>query len=99
MIETCMGSITTRNELSDLIGRFVGELSALHTSVLGGDIRSDGTNIASANLGARLMRDESKGGFLIEYIYKADPDYHHEKLPLDDPYLNIREGDIITNVV
>ncbi|MFT4568848.1 MAG: tricorn protease [Saprospiraceae bacterium] len=90
--------ITTRNELSDLIGRFVGELSALHTSVLGGDIRSDGTNIASANLGARLMRDESKGGFLIEYIYKADPDYHHEKLPLDDPYLNIREGDIITHV-
>ena len=25
--------VTTRNELSDLIGRFVGELSALHTSV------------------------------------------------------------------
>ena len=28
--------VTTREELSDLIGRFVGELSALHTSVRGG---------------------------------------------------------------
>ena len=33
--------VTTRNELSDLIGRFVGEFSALHTSVRGGDTRDD----------------------------------------------------------
>ena len=31
--------VTTRDELSDLIGRVVGELSALHTSVRGGDLR------------------------------------------------------------
>ncbi|MFK2819596.1 S41 family peptidase [Flavobacteriaceae sp. LMIT009] len=90
--------VTTRNELSDLIGRFVGELSALHTSVRGGDTRSDQKNIAVANLGARFSRDGTNGGYKIEYIYKADPDYPDTKSPLDDPYLDIRVGDVITMV-
>ncbi len=90
--------VTTRNELSDLIGRFVGELSALHTSVRGGDTRSDKQNIPVATLGGIFSRDESNGGFRIDYIYKADPDYPDEKSPLDDPYLGIQEGDIITSV-
>ena len=76
--------ITTRNELSDLIGRFVGELAALHTSVRGGDLRSDGKNIPVANLGAVLLRDEENAGFRIDYIYKVDPDYPDEKSPLDE---------------
>ncbi len=66
--------VTTRNELSDLIGRFVGELAALHTSVRGGDLRDDKQNVSVASLGARFSRDEEQGGFRIEYIYKADPD-------------------------
>ena len=90
--------ITTRNELSDLIGRYVGELSALHTSVRGGDQRSDAKSISVASLGAEFSRDEANGGFKIEYIYKVDPDYPDEKSPLDDPYLDIKEGDIITKV-
>ena len=90
--------VTTRNELSDLIGRFVGELAALHTSVRGGDTRSDQKNVAVANLGARFSRDNANGGFKIEYIYKADPDYPDTKSPLDDPYLDIRIGDVITKV-
>lgn len=90
--------VTTRNELSDLIGRFVGELSALHTSVRGGDTRSDNQNISVANLGGLFSRDEANGGFRIDYIYKADPDYPEEKSPLDDPYLDVQEGDVITRV-
>lgn len=90
--------VTTRNELSDLIGRFVGELSALHTSVRGGDTRSDNKRISVANLGGIFTRDEAAGGFRIDYIYKVDPDYPDEKSPLDDPYLDIKEGDIITSV-
>ena len=84
--------------LSDLIGRYVGELSVLHTSVRGGDHRSDGQNISVANLGARFSRDEGNGGFKIEQIYKADPDYPDTKSPLDDAYLDVREGDIITAI-
>ncbi|RNC91813.1 MAG: protease [Allomuricauda sp.] len=90
--------VTTRQELSDLIGRFVGELSALHTSVRGGDTRSDNKQIAVASLGAEVSRDASNGGFRIDYIYKVDPDYPDEKSPLDDPYLGIKEGDVITQV-
>ncbi|MBT8190590.1 MAG: PDZ domain-containing protein, partial [Bacteroidia bacterium] len=90
--------VTTRNELSDLIGRFVGELSALHTSVRGGDIRNDSKNIIVANLGGVFSRDDAAGGYRIDYIYKADPDYPDEKSPLDDPYLDIHEGDIITAI-
>jgi tricorn protease len=90
--------VTTRNELSDLIGRFVGELAALHTSVRGGDMRDDKQNVSVASLGARFSRDEEEGGFRIDYIYKADPDYPEERSPLDDPYLDIIAGDIITKV-
>lgn len=90
--------VTTRSELSDVIGRFVGELSALHTSVRGGDQRSDTRNISVASLGATFSRDESNNGYRIDYIYKADPDYPDEKSPLDDPYLNVKVGDIITQV-
>ena len=90
--------VTTRTELSDLIGRFVGELSALHTSVRGGDIREDDKDISVANLGGIFSRDIANGGFRIEYIYKADPDYPENKSPLDDPYLDVREGDLITEV-
>ena len=90
--------VTTREELSDLIGRFVGELSALHTSVRGGDTRDDASNISVASLGGIFSRSEADGGFRIERIYRADPDYPDEKSPLDDPYLNVSEGDIITHV-
>ncbi|WP_370089484.1 S41 family peptidase [Ekhidna sp.] len=90
--------VTTRNELSDLIGRFVGELAALHTSVRGGDTRSDDKSIDVANLGGVFTRDEALGGYKIDYIYKVDPDYPDEKSPLDDPYLDVRVGDIITSV-
>ena len=90
--------VTTRNELSDLIGRFVGELSALHTSVRGGDTRNDNANIPIANLGARFSRDNANKGYRIDYIYKADPDYPDTRSPLDDPFLDIRAGDIITHI-
>lgn len=90
--------VTTRNELNDVIGRLIGELSALHTAARGGDTRSDNKSIQVATLGAETSRDEAAGGFRIDYIYKADPDYPNLKSPLDDPYLDIREGDVITQV-
>ena len=90
--------ITTRQELSDLIGRFVGELSALHTSVRGGDLRSGSDKISIPSLGARFSRDQKAGGFRIDYIYRADPDYPDGISPLARPGLNINPGDVITHV-
>ena len=90
--------VTTRRELSDLIGELVGELSALHVSVRGGDLREGPDQIRVATLGARLEWDESAGGCRIEYIYKSDPDYPDEISPLADPDLGIQEGDIIVEI-
>lgn len=90
--------ITTRRELSDLIGELMGELSALHVSVRGGDLRQGTDQIRVATLGARLERDDSAGGFRIDYIYEADPDYPDELSPMADPDLDIQEGDIIVRI-
>jgi len=90
--------ITTRAELSDLIGWAVGELSALHTSVGGGDVRRGEDQIQVASLGARLFRDPAKGGYRIDYIYRSDPEYPAERSPLADPDLGVRAGDVITAV-
>ena len=90
--------ITTRRELNDLIGELVGELSALHVSVRGGDLRRGPDQIRMATLGARLERNESAGGYRIDHIYKSDPDYPDELSPLADPDLEIQEGDIIVGI-
>lgn len=88
--------VTTRQELSDLIGEFVGELSALHTSVRGGDLREGDDDIGIGDLGARLSKVDA--GFKIDYIYQTDPEYPNERSPLADPYLDLETGDIITAV-
>ncbi len=90
--------VTTRGELSDLIGRFVGELSALHTSVRGGDQRRGPDEIKVSTLGARLVRDSDVGGYRIDYIYQSDPDYPELTSPLADPDLDIERGDVIEAV-
>ena len=90
--------VTTRLELNDLIGMVVGELSALHVSVRGGDLRRGSDQIRVATLGARLERDDAAGGYKIDHIYISDPDYPEELSPLADPDLDIKEGDIIVSI-
>jgi tricorn protease len=90
--------VTTRAELSDVIGLAVGELSALHTAVREGDMRRGQDNVRVPTLGARLMLDKRADGYRIDYIYQADPDYPHERSPLSDPALNISAGDVITMI-
>ncbi len=90
--------VTTRRELNDLIGELMGELSALHVSVRGGDQRQGADPVRVASLGARLVRDDAAGGFRIDYIYQSDPDYPNELSPLADPDLDISEGDVIVSI-
>ena len=90
--------VTTREELSDLIGRAVGELSALHTSVRGGDLREGEDDISVPALGARLERDVEAGGYRIDTIYRSDPDLPDRRSPLADPAHGIAEGDVIKAV-
>ncbi|MEM7039955.1 MAG: S41 family peptidase, partial [Bacteroidota bacterium] len=70
----------------------------LHASFYGGDMPTDHKSTQVANLGANMSRDRNAGGFKIDYIFKSDPDFPDGKSPLDDPYLDVRIGDVITKV-
>jgi tricorn protease len=90
--------ITTRSELNDVLAQLIGELSVLHAFVSGGDMPDDNKTISVGGLGAKTSRDEKNGGFIIDYIYKPDPDFSERRSPLNDPLFDIQEGDIITKV-
>jgi len=90
--------VNDRNELNDLIAHLISELSTLHMFVWGGDIREGEDDISPASLGARLERDERAGGYRIEHIYRADPDYPDRLSPLAQPDLGISESDVIVAI-
>ena len=94
--EPLVQRLTDRYELDDLLSQMVGELSALHTFVNGGDKRYSPDQIPVGFLGARLKKTPQ--GVQIEHIYQSDPDYPDQSSPLDKPELRIHEGDLITAV-
>ncbi len=93
-----IGRIRDRAELNDLIADMVSELSALHTFVVGGDLRSGPDQIAVGFLGAQLIKDADGGGFRIQHIYRTDPDRPDRLSPLLRPGAGLVEGDVITAI-
>ncbi len=87
--------VTDRYELDHLISQLVGEMAALHTFVNTGDVRRGSDRIGLASLGATWVRDEAAGGYRIEHIYQAEPDYPERAAPLARPEVTIPEGSII----
>ncbi len=90
--------VTDRAELSDLISEMVGELSALHTFVRGGDEREAADRIRVGALGARLVRDQAAGGYRVAHIYSSDPDYPEQKSPLAKAGVDVHDGDIVETI-
>ena len=90
--------ITDRAELSDILSQMVGELSALHIFVRGGDLRRGVDNVAPASFGAQLTRDERAGGYRVAHIYRTDPDTPDELGPFLKPGVDIEEGDVLTTL-
>ncbi len=95
--EPLLSRVTDRAELSDVIAQMVGELSALHMFVRGGDARKP-ADTAIASLGATTVKDDARGGHRITRLLMGDPDLPQERSPLAAPHLDIREGDVITAV-
>jgi tricorn protease len=93
-----MNRIRDREELSDLISDMVSELSALHTFVVGGDLRKGPDEIQVASLGALLTRDQAAGGFRVDHIYRTDPDRPDKLSPLARPGSELADGDVITAI-
>ena len=90
--------VTDRAELSDILAQMVGELSALHIFVYGGDMRRGTDAVSPASLGAILTRDEGAGGYRVDHIYVTDPDSPRDLSPLARFGVNIAEGDVIAAV-
>ncbi len=92
------GRVRDRSELSHLIAQMVSELSALHTTVEGGDLRTAPDQIRLAVLGARLARSETAGGWVVEHIYRSDPDRPDKRGPLARPGVDVQAGDAIVAI-
>jgi tricorn protease len=90
--------VADRAELSDLLSQMVGELSALHIFVYGGDIRRGTDAVSPASLGARLTRDEGAGGYRVDHVYVTDPDAPRDLSPLARFGVNVGDGDVIEAV-
>ena len=90
--------VSSRDELNDVIEQMVAELSVLHTFVFGGDERKPEDQVDTGALGARLRRDEKAGGFVVEHIYRHDPDLPNEAPPFAKPDSHVAEGEIITAI-
>lgn len=91
--------VTDRDELSDLLGQMVSELSALHIFVYGGDPRRapgrDRDPATPGYLGADGTRDSAAGGWRVTRIYRSDPDYPGDQAPLAQPGTGVGVGDVI----
>ncbi len=90
--------VSNRGELNLVIAQMVGELSTLHTFVVGGDARKPADQVDLASLGARLRRDEKAGGFVVEHIYLHDPDLPDKAPPLARPESLVHEGEVIVSI-
>lgn len=90
--------VTDRAELNDLIEQMVGELEALHIYVRGGDQRDGQQDVAPASLGAVLRRDEDRGGYVVEHVYRSDPDLPDRRAPLSRPGVDVADGAVIEAV-
>ena len=90
--------VADREELNDLISQMVGELSALHIFVRGGDDRKPTDQVGLASLGAFLRRDEKAGGCVVQHIYLHDPDLPDQAPPLARPDSLVHEGEVILSI-
>jgi tricorn protease len=90
--------VANRDELNDVIAQMVGELSALHTFVEGGDARKPADQVDIATLGAVLRRDEKADGYTVEHIYQYDPDLPAQAPPLARPESRVEEGETIVSI-
>ncbi|HEV8076376.1 MAG TPA: S41 family peptidase [Candidatus Acidoferrum sp.] len=90
--------VADREELNDLLAQMVGELSALHIFVVGGDARDPGDRVDIATFGATLRRDEKAGGDVVDHIYLHDPDLPDQAPPFARPDSLVHEGEVILSI-
>ncbi|GAB5518478.1 MAG: S41 family peptidase [Rhodothermales bacterium] len=90
--------VGARQELGDLQAMLVSELSLLHSSAGGGDVRREDLNVGPASLGGVFERDADTGGFRLVHRHASDPDLPGQRSPLAHPDVQMEVGSIILAV-
>jgi tricorn protease len=89
---TLLPRLATRDDLRDLMGEVIGELSTSHTYVFGGDRGVSVPRVTTGLLGADLVRDGD--AFRVERVYRGSP-ADSARAPLAEPGVDVREGQYI----
>ena len=95
--EPLVESVNSRADLTYIIGEMIGELSAGHSYVGGGDIARP-QRIQTGLLGAELERDPSSKYYRIKKILKGQNWNPAVISPLTEIGVNVKEGDYILAV-
>ena len=92
--------VTDRAELTDLLAQMVGELSALHIFVRGGDMRKGTDDVATRRRSGRDLARDASGRRLPRRrtSTRSDPDLPDELSPLAAPGVDVKDGDVITQI-
>ena len=88
--------INSRDELNDVIGQLIGELSAGHTYVAGGDVQGS-KSVGAGVLGIDASRT-TDGFYRIDRILTGDRWVTKETSPLAAPGLNVKAGDFLVAI-
>jgi tricorn protease len=89
--------VSTRNDLTYLIGEMIGELHIGHTYVGGGD-RNEAPRIKTGLLGAEVSRDPVSRAYRIDKILHGENWQTKTRSPLTELGVNIKAGDYILAV-
>lgn len=90
-----VNGVHSREDLNYLIGELIGELNASHT-YRGGGATEDGKNTQVGYLGVDWVYEN--GGFRIKQIVRPAQWETEVRSPLDEPGLNVKEGDYVISV-
>ena len=95
--EPLLSFVRHRADLTYIIGEMIGELSAGHTYVGGGDLPKR-ERVKTGLLGAVIEKDAASGYFRIRKILKGQNWDKTERSPLTEIGVDAREGDYILSV-
>jgi tricorn protease len=90
-------AVNHRADLTYVIGELIGELSAGHTYVGGGDMPA-APKVKVGMLGAKLERDLKAGAYRVAHILKGQNWEQGLRSPLTEVGVNVREGEYIVAV-
>ena len=95
--EKLLPRIATRDDLSDLIGEMIAELSTSHTYIWGGDRRSP-DRVSVGLLGADIEPDGPTGYYKITKIYPPEPSSPDATSPLMLSHAGVGVGEYVIAV-